>query len=149
MAGQVVEVHRAVAAQLKQRLGRNDFNYLAFPDMSVNTDKIEVWPDPGDYIDHWGTFGENGIAAVNLRLRILTTKGSAITAGELMAEHVSSGSGAQWSIWDALLADHTLGGVAEEIQLPGTVEYDVDDETHGHVLWVPLKVILRKSGAGV
>jgi hypothetical protein len=151
MASQVVEVHRALAKQLSERLKVNNFNFLAFPDAStMRTDnKIEVWPDSGDYIDHWGTFGENGIAAVNVRLRIQTVMGDAVSAGELIAELVSCGSGAEWSIWDALLADHTLGGVAETIQLPGTVEYDVDDETYAHVAWVPIKVILRKSGAGV
>lgn len=147
MAGQVVQVHHAVVKQLREHLKRNDFNYLAFPDVSVQTNKIEVWPAPASYIDYWMTFTGSGIKAVNLRLRIQTTMGSAITAGELIAELVSAGDGAEWSVWDALLADKTLGGVAEETHWTGDVEYDVDDQTYAHVIWMPFTVVLRKSGA--
>lgn len=150
MAGQVVRVHEAIAEQLRQNLGRNDVNYLAFPDANVVTDaKIEVWPAVGSYIDHWGTYGENGIAHVNVRLRIETRNSDAISAGQMIAELVSCGAGAEWSVWDAMLADRTLGGVAEDCVPVGDVEYDVDDETYSHVAWMPFKVILRKSGAGV
>lgn len=152
MAGQVVEVHRALAKQLSENLKvLNNFNFLAFPDAStMGTDnKIEVWPGTGDYIEYWGTFGPDGVKSVNVRLRIQTVMGDAVTAGELIAELVSAGAGAERSIWEALLADKTLGGVAETIAVPGTVEYDVDDETYAHVAWVPLQVVLRKSGASV
>ena len=149
MAGQVVEAHRALAEQLRQRHNHNQFSYLAFPDRGTLGNKIEVWPGSGDYIEYWGTFGPDGVKSVNVRLRIQTVMGDAVTAGELIAELVSAGAGAERSIWEALLADKTLGGVAETIAVPGTVEYDVDDETYAHVAWVPLQVVLRKSGASV
>ena len=150
MAGQFVEIHKALAAQLKARHNRPDFNYLAFPDASagLGDHKIEVWPG-SPYVDYWGSFGSGGTMDLNLRLRIETHKGDAQSAGELMCELLSVGDGAQWSVFEAVMADDTLGGTVEECVVGREIDYEVDDETYAHVAWMQLAIIVRKSGAGV
>ena len=71
MAANLEAIHRALAAQIRTRIGvagRDidtnpfDINPPTFPAITVLTDS--------PYIDYWDTFGPNGKAVMKLRLRL-------------------------------------------------------------------------------
>lgn len=144
-------VHDGIVKVLNTRLGRRtDLTVTAFPGARPSTSaaSIEVWPDPGNFVEYWKSFGTDGQLELGVRVRVEIPGGDADTAGRLMADLLGTGSDAPNSIVDALRSDPTLGGVVDDI-IPQTAEWDVDDESFNHIAWLPCRVLIQKAGAVV
>lgn len=144
------DIHEAIANQLRERIGAGSFNFSAYPDPTLDTPSVQVWPGT-PYIDHAGTMGANGLVTMNLRIRAETVNQDGETAGSIMCRLLSPGGATEGaSIADALHSDRTLGGViAEKSLVTQTSDWDVDPEFYEQVGWVDVSITFRKSGATV
>lgn len=61
--------------------------------------------------EYMGTFGPHGLAELHLRLELRTESSDCISAEMAMDAFLAAGTGADSSVFDALLADPTFGGV--------------------------------------
>lgn len=146
MAADLDAIHRALAAQVADYI-TDDWNVAPWPFSGEPLDLIEVWPGD-DYINYWSTFGPNGKADLMVRLRLQIAAGDAETAFKKITRALSVGTGHGTSLVDAVMSDPTLGGtVANAIALTG--EWPVDEATLSTVAWLPVSIVLTKSGAQV
>jgi hypothetical protein len=141
--GDITGVHRAIATQLAANIAR-DWNFAAFPYSGKPLPCIEVWPD-SDYIQYFATFGSGGVAEIRLRLRVEVATADAETTFIQLTDVLSTGTGETSSIPDAINTDKTLGGVVRAATVLAA-EWPADDAL-GNVAWVPVRVVLNKSGA--
>lgn len=153
MAFDAEDVHEAIATQLETNLARaatgvtKDITVRAYPFSGAELPRIEVWP-AAQWVEYWGTFGASGVAFVNGAIRIELETANGETWLKQASELVSVGTGKTNSVIDAIMADTTLGGVAETITID-EAEWDDSLESFGQVLVFPFRVALRKSGATV
>jgi hypothetical protein len=81
----------------------------ADPDFTAQYPCVLIgWADSADYRM---TFGAQGIASLPLELELRTQSADGISAEMALDDLLAAGTGAAASIWDALDADPTFGGV--------------------------------------
>lgn len=137
-------IHRALADQLRANLAR-DTATNAFPIPPATYPCITVYPDPNGYISYHDTMGPNGYASVMVRLKLEVDSDSESMFIKI-TDYLSVGTGFTSSIHDAVMADHTLGGVVTECVVL-TAEWDAENDPD--VAWLPVQIILPKVNARV
>lgn len=140
--GDLDALHRALSTQLAANIAR-DWNFAPFPYSGKSVPLIEVWPDD-DYVQYFGTFGANGVAEVHVRLRVEVSTADAETTFKQITDVLSTGTGETSSIPDAVNVDPSLGGVVRSATVL-SAEWDTSDLAN--VAWVPVRIVLNKSGA--
>ncbi len=133
------QIRTAIHDQLRANLSR-DVNVDATGE-GKPAPVVRVQLRPSDPIDYWVTFGESGIAQAAFEVQVIpaNTDQSAV---KRLDDFLSVGTGNGSSVVDALMADKTLGGVAQTIQINSS-SYDPDEIT----ATFELTIVLKKSGA--
>lgn len=153
MAFDAEDVHQAIATQLETNLARaatgatKDINVSPFPFSGMELPRIEVWP-AANWVEYWGTFGAGGVAFINGLIRVELETANGETWLKQASALVSTGTGKTNSVVDAIMADTTLGGVAETITLD-EAQWDDSLDSFGQVIVFPFRVAVRKTGATV
>lgn len=106
-------IREALAAQLNTVDAIRAYPYPVPNAVSNAAGKVAVLIDAADadYVIYEETFTEAGLAQVNLALYIEVTAQTPTAAQERLDELLSSGTGQDASIRNAIRADPTLGGV--------------------------------------
>ena len=110
----VAVIHDALAAQLRSNIAR-DVTVYAFDPGEGGRSYPCIVIDPGDpYVEYHTTFGDNALAGIELRVRVL------INAAELdqriaLADFSSAGTDAPSSILGAVETSLSLGNVVANV----------------------------------
>jgi len=139
-------IHEALAAQIRGFVSR-DINVAAFPYAGKPAPYVEVWPDP-EWIAYGGTMGPNGLADIQVVLRLAVSTANPETAFRQVTDFCSVGTGNPSSIPDAVMADRTLGGsVSDAVVL--FARWLTDEESAAQVVEIPVVIRVPKEGAQV
>ena len=138
-------VHRAIATQIRNVAAiASVYNVAPWVEAGKPPPVIEVRPG-GQWISYFETFGTGGRADMSVVIWIRTVSANAETELDRVSAVMAVGTGETASIVDALLADETLGGVAETIRiLNATTEITEDGSVE---IEIPVEVTLKKTGA--
>lgn len=106
-------VHTALADQI--RAGIADAGRFTIKSHPAASDRpvIEVWPD-GDYIDPYGRSGPDDTSDVLLLVRVFLSGANPESEWMTVYRLLSHGTGHDSSIFNAVNADPTLGGVVHD-----------------------------------
>ena len=113
---QLSDIRRAVAERIEGAGLPSRVNVFAYPPKDFPLPAVLVLPASDAYIDYHGTFGALRLQTVELVVRVIVPEGgSPQSAGELLDEYLSSGTGEDASLADAITgADVAIGsGVAD------------------------------------
>jgi hypothetical protein len=113
---QLSDIRNAVADRIKASGIDSSVNVFAYPPKDFPLPAVLVMPSGDSYIEYHGTFGALRLQTVELVVRIIVPEGgSPQSAGEILDEYLSSGSGEASSLADAITdANVTVGsGVAD------------------------------------
>jgi hypothetical protein len=113
---QLSDIRNAVADRIKASGIDSSVNVFAYPPKDFPLPAVLVMPSGDSYIEYHGTFGALRLQTVELVVSIIVPEGgSAQSAGEILDEYLSSGSGEDSSLADAITgANVTIGsGVAD------------------------------------
>lgn len=100
---QLSDIRNAVADRIKASGLDTHVNVFAYPPKDFPLPAVLVLPSGDTYIDYHGTFGALRVQQVELVVKIIVPEGgSAQSAGELMDEYLSSGTGEDSSLADAI-----------------------------------------------
>lgn len=135
-------IHRALETQLRANIAR-DTAVNPFPIPPNTYPCITIYPDPSGYLTYHDTFGPNGYATVLVRLKLEVDSDAESTFIKI-TDYLSAGTGFTSSIHDAVMADHTLGGVVTECVVL-TAEWDAEHDPD--VAWLPVQIMLPKLNA--
>lgn len=142
MALNLETIHRALADQLRANLAR-DTAVNAFDIPPTTYPSITVYPDPAGYLQYLSTFGGNGYVDLRLRLKLEVDSDNESVFIKI-CDYLSAGAGFTSSIWDAIRIDKTLGGVVEDC-VPSAAEWDAESDPD--VAWIPVQILVKKTGA--
>jgi hypothetical protein len=111
-------IHEALAVQLEAGVSdAGDFTFGAHP-LTADRPAIEVWPDT-DYVDFYGASGPDESSDVLLMVRVFLSGANAESEWLTVCGLISSGPAHGSSIFDAVKADPTLGGVVDGTHITG------------------------------
>ena len=137
-------IHNGVADAIRGGVQRaTGLDVKAFPFGSHDRPFIEIWPAP-DYINYFLSMTSEGRGDINLLVHGELAVGDAETGFRWMTDLMSSGTGFDSSVPDALRADKTLGGVVEDC-VPLEATWEVNDDG-ALVFEIPVRVIAKKTG---
>lgn len=142
MALNLEAIHRALAAQIRAGIAR-DTNVYPFPVEDPQYPCVSIYPDS---IDYFTSFGPNGTADLNLRLKLEVSADSAESAAIKVCDYLSVGTGNGSSIIDAVHADRTLGGIVDDCVVR---EAEWPAESDLGLAWLPVLIFLTKQNAEV
>lgn len=108
-----------------------------------------VMISPDDYIQYFETFGSDGLAGMELELKVTAPNAGKIDAQIALDDYLSVGTNNPASLVDAVNSSNTLGGLVQSIVClrasgPGDVE-DADEITA--TLYV--SIVFKKVGTQV
>jgi len=148
MAGIDLEaIHRALADKIRTGIS-TDTNVNPFPGGMPIYPSITVYPGSPYIEDYFDTFGPNGYMTVNLRLKVEVDAASEESIAIKLCRYLNVGTGNTSSIADAVMAtNHTLGGTVVECVITGDVEWNW--EADPGTVWVPVRIVAKKTSAGV
>jgi len=144
MAFNLEDTFTALAAQIKAGISR-DFNVEPWPNSKAVLPLIEIWPD-SEFISYFETFGSGGRSDVRAIIRIYTTTANAKTELKQVSDLLSTGTGEGSSIIDAILADKTLDGNVETVNVLNA-RATVDQQSGAVIPELPIEIVLTKTGA--
>jgi len=108
---QLSAIREAVADRIRDSGIDSTVNVFAYPPKDYPLPAVLVLPAADAYQDYYGTFGALRLQTVYLTVRIIVPEGgSPQSAGELMDEYLSSGSGESSSLADAITASNVPVG---------------------------------------
>lgn len=137
-------IREALAEQIADGLARQ-VNCYPYEVDDPALPYVIVKPSSGTYVGYFASFGPSGVADVMFDLEVAVVAADAISMGIAMDDLLSSGTGNNSSLVDAIHEDRTLGGlVADCVALSATVEPLSDTPL---VAIVPVMIRVRKSGA--
>ncbi len=139
MAIDLQAIHRALANTIRAGIAR-DTNVYPFPQADPSYPCITVYPGDGGYINY--AMSMDGEADLFLRLK-LDVEGDAESMAIKICDYLSTGTGNDSSIIDALYADRKLDGLVEDCQLL-TAEWG-DPASEPGVAWLPVAIMLDRS----
>ena len=114
----VQAIHEALANVVRAGIATaGDFTIKAYPSTSP-TPAIEVWPDT-NYVDPFGVSGPDQTGDVLLMIRVFLSAANIESEWLAVCRLLSSGAGHDSSIFDALDAAPTLGGVVDGLYVSG------------------------------
>lgn len=100
-----------------------------------------------DFIDYWGSFGDNRAGTLNLELRTVFSFGAEESMRNL-CRMLASGDGHDRSIIDVLLADRTLDGLVQDLIPRGAfIEGGGPDSPGTYIGVIPVQVIMKRRSA--
>lgn len=136
-------VHEALANQISAGIANvGSFTVQAFPSTSPRP-CIEVWPD-SEYVNYHVTSGPAGLSDVSLVIRVYLSAANAESEWLIACRMISAGTGHGSSIYDAVMADRTLGGAVADIDT-ATARWNAQEGT----IDIPAAIQLNKIGAEV
>lgn len=110
---QLADIRHAVAERVIDAGLDSSVNVFAYPPKDFPLPAVLVMPSGDTYIDYHGTFGALRVQTVELVVRIIVPEGgSPQSAGERLDEYLSSGSGEDSSLADAITGSGITIGTA-------------------------------------
>lgn len=149
MSLDLVKIREAIAETVGPRMRAAGIDVQAYVQPSPPFPIVGVFPPAGTYVDPWGTFGPDGRADVMFELHTAVMHG-AVDSQRLLDQVLSAGTGADKSLYDALMDDRTLRGTVQDcLPLPASVRWMGEENAAMFVAVIPLRVIAKKEGATV
>lgn len=134
-------IHEALAAKIEAGIDNvGEFTVEAFPSTAARP-TIQVWPD-SQYVSYNETSGSEGLADVNVLVRVFLAGANIETEWIEAAQLLSAGTGHGSSIIDAIMTDRSLGGVVADA-FAGTSRWNPEDGS----IDVPVLIQVNKIGA--
>lgn len=81
--------------------------------------------------DYAVTFGPSGIASMPFVVDIRTTSADGVSAAKALDDLLTAGTGSTSSVFDALNADHTLGGAIRSFTWSGYTPPQIREDVNG------------------
>ena len=100
---------------------------------------VAIMPSPSGYVSYFDSFGAAGVADASF---VLIVDAGARTIDAQIALDAYLGSGGARSIFDAIVADRTLGGVVQDCT---PLRADGPSFESGLIARIPLNVYARKG----
>ena len=137
-------IHRGIADQLRLNMAA-DVNVYPWPVAAPMLDALTLEPD-NDYLAYFATFGADGLTDLQIRIRVELDALDDESLFVKMARFLSSGADFPSSIPDAIMQDPTIGGLVQNC-VPLSAQWGIDGDLGPAVAFVPLSIIVKKSGA--
>lgn len=113
---QLSDIRNAVADRIRASGIDSTVNVFAYPPKDFPLPAVLVMPSGETYVEYHGTFGAVRVQTVNLTVRIIVPEGgSPQSAGEILDEYLSSGSGEESSLADAISGTVTVGSATADV----------------------------------
>jgi hypothetical protein len=113
---QLSEIREGVADRIRAAGIDSIVNVFAYPPRDFPLPAVLVLPSGDTYMEYHGTFGALRLQTVNLIVRIIVPEGgSPQSAGELMDDYLSSGTGESSSLADAITGTMTVGSATADV----------------------------------
>ena len=126
---QLSDIRNAVAERISASGIDSRVNVFAYPPKDFPLPAVLVLPVGETYADYHGTFGDLRLQSVELVVRVIVPEGgSPQSAGELLDEYLSSGSGEDASLADAITgANVAIGSDVADIFAPRAENWAAGD----------------------
>ena len=119
---QLSDIRNAVADLVTASGIDSTVNVFAYPPKDFPLPAVLVMPSGDTYVEYHGTFGAVRVQSVSLLVRIIVPEGgSPQSAGEILDEYLSSGTGEGSSLADAITGTATVGSATADV-FAGTAE---------------------------
>ena len=148
---QLADIRNTIADRIRASGIDDRVNVFAYPPKDFPLPAVLVLPAEG-YIDYHGTFGALRLQTVELNARVVVPEGgSPQSAGELLDEYLSSGSGEDASLADAITGnDVTIGSSTAAIIAPRAENWAMGELVRNQTTPVvtcdiPVTVTLKRS----
>jgi hypothetical protein len=120
---QLSDIRNAVADRVRASGIDSTVNVFAYPPKDFPLPAVLVMPSGDTYIEYHGTFGAVRVQSVNLLVRIIVPEGgSPQSAGEILDEYLSSGTGEGSSLADAITGNEVTVGSSTAAVIAGVAE---------------------------
>ena len=114
MALDLTDLREALAATIKASIDRDVNVYGGYIPANPTAPCVVIKPAGTDYIDYGLTFCERPECTIRFEVWLLTNPALGTDGQQALDQMLSVGAGQNNSIYDALMADSTLGGVVPD-----------------------------------
>jgi hypothetical protein len=148
---QLSDIREAVADRIRSSGIDSSANVFAYPPRDFPLPAVLVLPSGDTYIEYHNTYGPVRIQTVQLIVRIIVPEGgSPQSAGELMDEYLSSGTGEDSSLADAITGTATVGSATADVIAGQAENWGMGDLVRTQTTPVvscdiPVRVTLKRS----
>jgi len=120
---QLSEIREAVADRIRASGIDSTVNVFAYPPDNPQLPAVVIYPASDPYVEYHNTFGPVRLQTVHLIAQVIVPVGGSMqSAQEFMDELLSSGSGEDVSIADAVTGNNVTIGAGVGYMLAGDVE---------------------------